>query len=30
MTSTLGIKKIQYPNGTNVATDSSGSAALLG
>ena len=31
MTSTLGIKKIQYPNGTNVATlDSSGSIAFAG
>ena len=31
MTSTLGIKKIQYPNGTNIATlDSSGSIAFAG
>lgn len=31
MTSTLGIKKIQYPNGTNIATlDSSGSVAFAG
>ena len=30
MTSTLGIKKIQYPNGTNSITiDSSGSAAII-
>ena len=31
MTSTLGIKKIQHPNGTNIATlDSSGSIAFAG
>ena len=31
MTSTLGIKKIQYPNGTNIITlDSSGSTAISG
>ena len=31
MTSTIGVKKIIYPNGTNIATlDSSGSVAFAG